>query len=92
MIWSPRLAIFDALARGELEAALQDFSIQGMWVYAAYAQRHHNSAALRALLDFLDERLRVRDGKAPPEIIGLTPAPAAPPARSPARKAPRRPA
>ncbi len=73
VIWSPRLAIFEALARGDLEAALQNFSIQGMWVYAAYAQRRHNSAALRALLDFLDERLRVRDGKTPVVIELNTP-------------------
>jgi len=28
-----------------------------MWLCAAYLQRRHNSAALRALLDFLETRI-----------------------------------
>jgi hypothetical protein len=31
-----------------------------MWLYAAYLQRRHNSAALRALLDFLETRIGQR--------------------------------
>jgi len=31
-----------------------------MWLSAAYLQRRHNSAALRALLDFLESRFTGR--------------------------------
>ena len=34
-----------------------------MWLSAAYLQRRHNSAALRALLDFLETRVRQAVGR-----------------------------
>ncbi|MGQ3198245.1 MAG: LysR family transcriptional regulator, partial [Hydrogenophaga sp.] len=33
-----------------------------MWLSAVYLQRRHNSAALRALLDFLETRVGVKPG------------------------------
>ena len=40
--------------RGALVPVLKEYMPRDMWLYAAYAQRRHNSAALRALLDFLE--------------------------------------
>jgi hypothetical protein len=37
-----------------------------MWLYAAYAQRRHNSAAMRALLDFLETHGKMQE---PPEPV-----------------------
>ena len=37
---------------------LQEFSPRDVWLYAAYVQRRHNSAALKALLAFLEARWR----------------------------------
>jgi DNA-binding transcriptional LysR family regulator len=37
---------------------LKEFMPRDLWLYAAYSQRRHNSAALRALLDFLEARVR----------------------------------
>jgi DNA-binding transcriptional LysR family regulator len=42
--------------QGELVPVLQDCVRKDMWLSAAYLQRRHNSAALRALLDFLQSR------------------------------------
>jgi DNA-binding transcriptional LysR family regulator len=39
-----------------LQAVLGDYTPDDMWLYAAYTQRRHNSAALKALLAFLEER------------------------------------
>jgi DNA-binding transcriptional LysR family regulator len=43
------------LQSGALVSALDDFMPQHAWLYAAYAQRRHNSAALAALLSFLEQ-------------------------------------
>jgi len=43
---------------GALQPVLQDFSPRDVWLYAAYVQRRHNSAALKALLAFLETRWR----------------------------------
>lgn len=45
---------------GELVPVLQDYTRGDMWLSAAYLQRRHNSAALRALLDFLEMRFSGR--------------------------------
>jgi len=37
---------------------LREFMPRDIWLYAAYTQRRHNSAALRALLDLLEVRMR----------------------------------
>ena len=60
VIWVPRLAILSQIDSGALEPALQKFSVRDIWIYAAYAQRRHNSAALRALLEHLETQLRGR--------------------------------
>jgi DNA-binding transcriptional LysR family regulator len=55
----PRLLVQPHLDGGALQATLQDFSPRDVWLYAAYTQRRHNSAALKALLAFLEARWRV---------------------------------
>jgi DNA-binding transcriptional LysR family regulator len=47
------------LDSGALQGVLADYSQRDIWLYAAYAQRRHNSAALKALLAFLDEKWRI---------------------------------
>ena len=61
VVWMPRLAILQEIENGTLEPALQQFSVRDVWIYAAYAQRRHNSAALRALLTHLETKLRGRE-------------------------------
>ena len=51
----PRAAMAAALDSGALVSVLEEFVPQDVWLFAAYAQRRHNSAALAALLAFLDE-------------------------------------
>lgn len=43
------------LERGALVPALRKHMRGDNWVYAAYSQRRHNSAAMRAMLDFLEQ-------------------------------------
>jgi len=57
VVYLPRVVLYEHLASGALEAVLQPFMPQDVWVFAAYAQRRHNSAALTALLDFLEQEL-----------------------------------
>jgi DNA-binding transcriptional LysR family regulator len=64
--------------RGALVPVLKDYMPRDLWLYAAYSQRRHNSAALRALLDFLEDRVR----KSP-----AAPEPLAPSAVKPGRRA-----
>ncbi|MDO5626503.1 MAG: LysR family transcriptional regulator, partial [Pseudomonadota bacterium] len=52
-----REAVAEHLASGALEPVLDAFIPDDLWVYAAYTQRRHNSAALAALLQFLQEEL-----------------------------------
>lgn len=54
VIWVARRAIASALAEGRLESALENFSPTDIWLHAAYTERRHSSAALRALLAHLD--------------------------------------
>ncbi|MDB5828993.1 MAG: LysR family transcriptional regulator [Variovorax sp.] len=56
----PALIIQPHLDHGELEPALEEFVRDDMWLSAAYLQRRHNSAALRAFLDFLETRIGTR--------------------------------
>ncbi len=46
------------IERGALVPVLKDYMPRDLWLYAAYSQRRHNSAALRVLLDFLEARIR----------------------------------
>jgi DNA-binding transcriptional LysR family regulator len=56
VIQLPRLLVGPHLASGALQAVLPNTSPGDIWLYAAYSQRRHNSAALKALLAFLEER------------------------------------
>ena len=58
MLWAPRNIVEEHLASGALQAVLQDYSPRDVWLYAAYTQRRHNSAALKALLAFIEEKWR----------------------------------
>lgn len=53
----PAMMAQSHIDRGALVPVLKDFMPRDLWLYAAYAQRRHNSAALRALLDFLANRI-----------------------------------
>jgi DNA-binding transcriptional LysR family regulator len=44
--------------RGSLVPVLKEFMPRDIWLYAAYTQRRHNSAAMRALLKLLETRMR----------------------------------
>jgi DNA-binding transcriptional LysR family regulator len=43
--------------RGSLVPVLKEFMPGDIWLYAAYTQHRHNSAALRALLKLLEARM-----------------------------------
>ncbi|MDR2852413.1 MAG: LysR family transcriptional regulator [Burkholderiaceae bacterium] len=58
VLYLPAVAVQSHIESGELEPVLSGFSRKDVWLYAAYLQRRHNSAALRALIDFLTTRLR----------------------------------
>lgn len=58
VVWLPRLLVQAHLDSGALQAVLEDCSPRDVWLYAAYTQRRHNSAALKTLLAFLDARWR----------------------------------
>ncbi len=58
MVWLPRLLLQPHIDSGALQPVLQDFSPRDVWLNAAYVQRRHNSAALKALLAFLETRWR----------------------------------
>ncbi|MBE2263429.1 MAG: LysR family transcriptional regulator, partial [Burkholderiaceae bacterium] len=54
MVWMPRLLLAPHLENGSLQAVLEEFTVRDIWLYAAYAQRRHNSAAMRAMLSLLE--------------------------------------
>ncbi len=51
----PRLMVQAHLDSGALQAVLAEYDPADMWLFAAYTQRRHNSAALKAFLAFLEE-------------------------------------
>jgi DNA-binding transcriptional LysR family regulator len=55
----PRLLVQNHLDSGALQTVLNDFRADDLWLYAAYTQRRHNSAALKALLAFMEARWRL---------------------------------
>ncbi|MEJ8858441.1 LysR family transcriptional regulator [Variovorax robiniae] len=58
VLYLPALLVQSHIDKGELEPVLQPYVRSDMWLSAAYLQRRHNSAALRALLDFLETRIK----------------------------------
>lgn len=58
VVYLPRAMLAAHLDSGALEPVLEGFMPDDVWLYAAYTQRRHNSAALKALLAFLEERWR----------------------------------
>jgi len=62
VIYVPSITVQSHLDNGELIPVLQDYARKDMWLSAAYLQRRHNSAALRALLDFLQMRVGTAPG------------------------------
>ena len=63
VIYMPTLVLKPHVDAGTLVPVLQPYVRKDMWLSAAYLQRRHNSAALRALLDFLETRIGPRAGK-----------------------------
>ncbi|VTU20247.1 MULTISPECIES: LysR family transcriptional regulator [unclassified Variovorax] len=61
VVYMPALMVQSHIDHGDLVPVLQDHVRNDMWLSAAYLQRRHNSAALRALLDFLQTRIGVKD-------------------------------
>jgi DNA-binding transcriptional LysR family regulator len=57
VLYLPALLVQAHIDNGELVPVLKDWVRNDMWLSAAYLQRRHNSAALRALLDFLQTRI-----------------------------------
>lgn len=55
VVYMSRPALAPHLQSGALVEVLGDFVPQDTWLYAAYAHRRHNSAALAALLGFLEQ-------------------------------------
>jgi len=53
MIVAPVFLAKPHLERGALVPVFEDWMPTDIWIYAAYSQRRHNSAALRMMLDFL---------------------------------------
>ncbi len=60
VLYAPELLVQPHIESGELEAVLHEHMRGDLWMSAAYLQRRHNSAALRALLDFLETRIKAR--------------------------------
>lgn len=60
VLYLPALLVQPHIDRGELVPVLKPYVRNDMWLSAAYLQRRHNSAALKALLDFLQTRIGPR--------------------------------
>lgn len=58
VLYVPALLVQSRIDKGELEAVLQENARSDLWLSAAYLQRRYNSAALRALLDFMTSRVK----------------------------------
>lgn len=59
VVCMPRLLMQKHITSGALQPVLEAFDPGDLWLYAAYTQRRHNSAALKALLAFMEERWHV---------------------------------
>lgn len=58
VLYVPALLVQSHIDKGELETVLEANVRGDLWLSAAYLQRRYNSAALRALLDFLTSRFK----------------------------------
>ncbi|MFV0680111.1 LysR substrate-binding domain-containing protein [Ottowia sp.] len=58
VVYMPTAALIEHLDNGTLQAALTEFMPRDIWLYAAYAQRRHNSAAMASMLDFLEQETK----------------------------------
>lgn len=58
VICVPTVMIRPHLGQGTLVPVLQEHLPRDLWLYAAFMQRRQNSAAMRALLEFLTERIQ----------------------------------
>jgi len=56
VIYMGEMLVQPHVDQGALMPVLEEYTRSDMWLSAAYLQRRHNSAALRALLDFLETR------------------------------------
>jgi DNA-binding transcriptional LysR family regulator len=63
----PALLAQPHVGRGSLVPVLAEFMPSDLWLYAAYTQRRHNSAALRALLDLLEARMQEHGAQPAPQ-------------------------
>ena len=59
VVCMPQIFMQQHIDDGTLQPVLHAFDPADLWLYAAYTQRRHNSAALKALLAFMEERWRV---------------------------------
>lgn len=57
VLYIPALLVQSHIDHGELLQVLSGYARNDIWLSAAYLQRRHNSAALRALLDFLETQM-----------------------------------
>lgn len=69
VIRGSRLLLGDWIALGRLEPLFAEYSPRNVWLHAAYAQRRHPSAAMRAMLDFLERQLRRAEEAAAPPVL-----------------------
>ncbi|SCX72589.1 LysR family transcriptional regulator [Variovorax sp. EL159] len=58
VICVPTVMVRQHLSQGALVPVLQEHLPRDLWLYAAFMQRRQNSAAMRALLEFLAERIQ----------------------------------
>lgn len=65
VIYVPALIVQPHVERGALAPVLAEFGRNDMWLWAAYPERRHSSAALRAFLDFLEARINERGRYSP---------------------------
>ena len=62
VIRGSRMLLRDWIDSGELEPLFGQYSPRNLWLHAAYTQRRHNSAAMNALLAFLEAEMpRLQD-------------------------------
>ena len=69
VVYVPEPLAHSHLERGALVPVLREHMPRGHWLYAAYSQRRHNSAAMRAMLDFLEKSIASPAIPVPPPAL-----------------------